>query len=52
MGIEKIFLYNNKGIHQKNAKDVEISIESDDETYERFFDIAKKKIIENKSHSN
>ena len=47
-GIERIFLCNNKGFHQKNAKDVEISIESVDETYERFFDIAKKKIIQNK----
>ena len=33
MGSKK-FLYNNKGIHQKNAKDVGLIIESNDDFYE------------------
>ena len=51
-GIEKIFLYNNKGIHHSIAKDVGISYESDDQTYERYFKTAKNKIRQNKSRLN
>ena len=51
-GIEEIFLYNNKGIHHSIAKDVGISYESDDQTYERYFKTAKNKIRQNKSRLN
>ena len=51
-GVEEIFLCNNKGIHQSTAEDAGFDEESDDETYERFFEIAKRKIIENKSRLN
>ena len=48
-GCEEIFLCNNKGIYKSTAKDAGFDDESNDVTYEEFFEMAKKKINENKS---
>ena len=42
-GIEEIFLCNNKGIYKSTAKDAGFDDLSNNDTYEEFFEIAKKK---------
>ena len=51
-GIEEIFLFNNKGLLQSTAEEAGINEMSDDEIYEKFFEMAKKKINENKLQIN
>ncbi len=41
--IEEIFEFNNKGLLQSSAEDAGINETSDDEIYEKFFEMAKKK---------
>ena len=49
---EEIFLFNNKGLLQSTAEEAGINEMSDDEIYEKFFEMAKKKINENKLQIN
>ena len=51
-GIEEIFVFNNKGLLQSTAGDAGINETSDDEIYEKFFEMAMKNINENKLQIN